>query len=140
MLNLRTDAYVHFNLSKTRWHAIMIWKLIKECTLHIGDKPSKFDLQTRNFLLSGLRVFGYYIWWYDNKEMEKRIVQAKKIIRWLNSIYWSREITKRRKLKIYETMTKITLLYGAETWSMKQKYTRNRRDEKIFPNLKKRQN
>lgn len=47
-------------------------------------------------------------------------MQAKKIIECLNSILWSKEMTKQRN--IYETMIKSTLLYRAETWRITEKY------------------
>lgn len=54
------------------------------------------------------------------------------------------EITKRRKLNIYETIVKSTLLYGTATWKMmrniRQGWSRNGCDEKIFVYLKKREN
>lgn len=58
----------------------------------------------------------------DGREIEKRIINAKKIIGCLNGILWSKSITKRRKFNIYETMIKSNLLYGAETWRITERY------------------
>jgi len=51
----------------------------------------------------------------DVREIEKIIVQAKTVIGYLYGILWSKDITKKRKYNIYETMIKSTLLYGEET-------------------------
>lgn len=58
----------------------------------------------------------------DEREIDLRIVQARKAISCLNSILWSKEITKKRKYNIYESMIKSTLLYGAETWRLTERY------------------
>lgn len=52
----------------------------------------------------------------DDKEINKRITQARRIIGCLNGIFWSKEIGKHRKYNIYETLIKSSLLYGSETW------------------------
>ncbi|KAH1008987.1 hypothetical protein HUJ04_001416 [Dendroctonus ponderosae] len=52
----------------------------------------------------------------DVKEIEKRLVKAKKQIGYLNGILWSKEITTKRKFNIYERMVKSSILYEAETW------------------------
>ncbi|XP_018369959.1 PREDICTED: uncharacterized protein LOC108765651 [Trachymyrmex cornetzi] len=59
----------------------------------------------------------------DKKEINSRIIQARRAIRYLDDILWSREISKKRKY-IYETMIKSSLLYGVETWRVTE---RNRR-------------
>lgn len=48
--------------------------------------------------------------------------QARERIGCLDSIFWSKEITKKRKFNIYETMVKNVLLYGIETWRITEKY------------------
>ncbi|XP_060517219.1 uncharacterized protein LOC132696423 [Cylas formicarius] len=58
----------------------------------------------------------------DAKEIEKRIVKAKKVIGALNGILWSKEISKKRKFNIYEAMVKRTLLYGSETWRISERH------------------
>lgn len=94
--------------------------------LCIGTEPSTLDLENgqeisncQNYVYLGVTFDDTGT---DTKEIEKRIIQARKIITCLNSIFWSKEITKRRKFNIYETMVKSTLLYGAETWRITEKY------------------
>ena len=48
------------------------------------------------------------------KEIRARVIQARKCIACLNGILWSKEIRKERKLNIYNTLIKGSLLYGAE--------------------------
>ena len=52
----------------------------------------------------------------DDKEINKRITQARRTIGCLNGIFWSEEIGKHRKFNIYDSLIKSSLLYGAETW------------------------
>jgi hypothetical protein len=42
----------------------------------------------------------------------------REIIRALNGIWWSKNITKNRKMIIYNSMVKNVLIYGAETWNL----------------------
>lgn len=58
----------------------------------------------------------------NNKEVYIRIItHACKPISCLNSILWSREISKKRKFNIYQTMIKSSFVYGAETWKITDK-------------------
>lgn len=52
----------------------------------------------------------------DDREIKKRITQAKRMIGCLNGVFWSTEIKKKLKINIYETLVKSSLLYGAESW------------------------
>ena len=42
----------------------------------------------------------------------------RKAINALNSIWWHKDITKNRKLYIYQTIIKSILMYGAEVWQI----------------------
>ena len=56
----------------------------------------------------------------DNKtEIKHRISQTRKAINALNSIWWHKNITKNRKLYIYQTIIQSILVYGAEEWQIK---------------------
>jgi hypothetical protein len=44
--------------------------------------------------------------------------QARKCIACLNGILWSKDIRKERKLNVYNTLIKSSLLYGSETWRL----------------------
>ena len=50
--------------------------------------------------------------------------KAKQIITSLNWILWSTEIGKEWKKRIYDTMIKSTLIYGSETWRIKEQVKR----------------
>jgi len=55
----------------------------------------------------------------DNKiEIKHRINQTRKAINALNSIWWHKNITKNRKLYIYQTIIQSILVYGAEVWQI----------------------
>jgi len=58
------------------------------------------------------------------KEITKRITQARRIIGCLNGIFWSLEIGKKREYNIYETRIKSNLLYGAKMWTIAEKNKR----------------
>ncbi|KAL3282947.1 hypothetical protein HHI36_006105 [Cryptolaemus montrouzieri] len=58
----------------------------------------------------------------DGKEIERRITQAKQVIGSLNSVFWSGEITKGRKMRVYEAMVRSSLLYGSETWRLTERF------------------
>jgi hypothetical protein len=47
-------------------------------------------------------------------EIKHKISQTKQAINALNSIWWHKNITKNRKLHIYQTIIQSILMYGAE--------------------------
>jgi len=51
-------------------------------------------------------------------EIKHRISQTRKAINALNSVWWHKNITKRRKLCIYQTIIQSILMYGAEVWQI----------------------
>ena len=51
-------------------------------------------------------------------EIKHRISQTRKVINALNSVWWHKNITKNRKLYIYQTIIWSILLYGAEVWQI----------------------
>jgi hypothetical protein len=54
----------------------------------------------------------------NTTEMKKhRITQTRKAINALNFIWWHKDITKNRKLYIYQTIQSI-LMYGAKVWQI----------------------
>ena len=55
---------------------------------------------------------------HDNTEIKNRIAQGRKAVKRLNSIWWSKEITRNRKYRIYNTIVKSILTYGCEAWRM----------------------
>jgi hypothetical protein len=50
------------------------------------------------------------------KNIRHRITQTRKIIGALNGVWWSKNITRNRKIIIYNSMVKSVLIYGAEIW------------------------
>jgi len=50
----------------------------------------------------------------NTTEIKYRINQTRKAIKVLNSIWWHKNITKNRKLYIYQTIIQSILMYGAE--------------------------
>ena len=55
-----------------------------------------------------------------DKEIRSRVIQARKCVACLNEILWSKDIRKGRKLNIYNALIKSSLLYGSETWRLKE--------------------
>jgi len=51
-------------------------------------------------------------------EIKHRISQTRKAIHALNSIWWHKNITKNRKLYIYQTIIQSILVYGAVVWQI----------------------
>ena len=56
----------------------------------------------------------------DNKEISSRVIQERKCIACLNGTLWRKDIRKERKLNIYNVLIKSSLLYGSETWRLKE--------------------
>ena len=54
----------------------------------------------------------------NTTEIKYRISQTRKAISALNSIWWHKNITKNRKLYIYQTITQSILVCGAEVWQI----------------------
>ena len=85
-----------------------------------GDKEEqnihteKGDIQTtNNFKYLGTTITK------DGKsdtDIKTKTVQGRKIINKLNSIWWSNEITKNTKKKIYSTIVEPIITYGCEAW------------------------
>ena len=51
-------------------------------------------------------------------EIKHRISHTRKAINALNSIWWHKNITKNRKLYIYQTIIQSILVSGAEVWQI----------------------
>ena len=54
----------------------------------------------------------------NTTEIKYRINQTRKAIKVLKSIWWHKNITKNRKLYIYQTIIQSILMYGAEVWQI----------------------
>jgi len=54
----------------------------------------------------------------NTPEIKHRINQTRKAMNALNSIWWHKNITKNRKLYIYQTIIQSVLVYGAEVWQI----------------------
>ena len=54
----------------------------------------------------------------NTTEIKHRINQARKAINALNSVWWHKNITKSRKLYIYQTIIQNILVHGAELWQI----------------------
>jgi hypothetical protein len=57
----------------------------------------------------------------NTTEIKHRINQTRKAINDLNSIMWHKDITKNRKLYIYQTIIQSILMYGAGVWQIPTK-------------------
>ena len=55
---------------------------------------------------------------YNTTEIKHRINQTRNAINALNSIWWHKDITKNRKLYIYQTIIQSILMHGAEIWQI----------------------
>ncbi|XP_030760238.1 uncharacterized protein LOC115885465, partial [Sitophilus oryzae] len=106
----------------------MLRKLIEEYGeyLCIGTQEGNLNLDNGHEIIQ-CQEYEYMAITFDNtgtdgREIEKRIINAKKIIGCLNGILWSKSIIKRIKFNIHETMIKSNLLYGAETWRITERY------------------
>jgi hypothetical protein len=55
--------------------------------------------------------------------IKHRISQTRKATNALNSIWWQKNITKNRKLYIYQTIIQNILVYGAEVWKIPTRET-----------------
>ena len=54
----------------------------------------------------------------NTTEIKHRISETRKGITALNLIWWHKNITKKRKLCIYQTIIQSILVYGAEMWQI----------------------
>jgi hypothetical protein len=54
----------------------------------------------------------------NTTETKHKISQTRQAINALNFIWWHKNITKNRKLYIYQTITQSILMYGAEVWQI----------------------
>jgi len=54
----------------------------------------------------------------NTAEIKHRISQTRKAINALNSTWWHKNITKNRKLYIYQTIIQSILVYGADVWQI----------------------
>lgn len=119
MMRKLIEEYNHWGLSVN---------IDKTKYLCIGNEASNLDLENGQNI-SHCQSYVYLGVTFneagtDSQDIDKRIVQAKKIIGCLNGILWSNNISKKRKFNIYETMVKSTLLHGAETWRITERYKR----------------
>jgi hypothetical protein len=56
------------------------------------------------------------------KMFKKRINKGRAITGILNGVLWNKQITREKKLLIYNSIVKSTVTYGAETWKFKTKF------------------
>ena len=54
----------------------------------------------------------------NTTEIKHKISRTRKAINTLNYIWWQKNITKNRKLCIYQTIIQSILMYGAEVWQI----------------------
>ena len=54
----------------------------------------------------------------NTTEINYRISQTINAINALSSIWWHKNITKNRKLYVYQTIIQSILMYGAEVWQI----------------------
>jgi hypothetical protein len=54
----------------------------------------------------------------NTTEIKQRIRKKRKTINALNSIWWHKNITKNRKLFIYQTIIQSILVYDVEVWQI----------------------
>lgn len=54
----------------------------------------------------------------SKKEINIRKIKAQQAVNKLNSVLWSKQITKQTKLRIYGAIVESIMLYGAETWEI----------------------
>ena len=52
---------------------------------------------------------------------KNRINKGRAVTAMLNSVLWNRQITRKNKLLVYNSIVKSTVIYGAETWKFKIK-------------------
>lgn len=100
-------AGLSMNMEKTKY--LCIGGESDDLELERGEKISKCN---------GYQYLGVKIQddGKDEKEIRQRIGQGRRGIKRLNGIWWSKEITKKRKYNIYNTVIKSIVLYGAEAW------------------------
>jgi len=54
----------------------------------------------------------------NTTEIKHRIIHARNAINALNYIWWHKNITKNRKLYVYQTIIQSILIYGTEVWQI----------------------
>ena len=103
-----------------KWGLVM--NLNKTTYLCIGEKHSNLESDKDNEieLCQEYKYLGaiFDTSGTDDKEIRSRVIQARKCIACLKGILWSKDIRKEKKLNIYNTLSKSSLLYGAETWRL----------------------
>lgn len=55
------------------------------------------------------------------RDINNRIIQGKQAIQKLNSIWWSEQIKKPTKKRIYKSIVQSIVTYGSETWEITQR-------------------
>ena len=56
----------------------------------------------------------------QENNIKNRINKGRAVTAMLNSVLWNRQITRKNKLLIYNSIVKSTVTYGAETWKFKR--------------------
>lgn len=100
-------AGLSMNVKKTRY--LCVGEEAVDLDLENGEKIAVCD----HYKYLGVRIEKDG---RDEKEIRERIGQGRRAIKRLNGIWWNKEISKRRKYNIYNTIVKSIVLYGAEVW------------------------
>lgn len=84
--------------------------------LPIGAEPTNIQLDSEEITICSKYTYlgvEFDTTGTDDREIKKRISQARRMIGYLNGIFWSQKIGKKQKYNIYEILIKSSLLYGA---------------------------
>src|SRR6218665_1153638 len=91
-----------------------------ECQF-LGEGSKKFRLEVEGQELKQTENFVYHGRKYQHKYVERRIGLARGTWQALGKVWNSKELSKATKTRMYEVLVLSTLLYNAETWTMKEK-------------------
>src|SRR6218665_3118087 len=101
-----------------------------ECQF-LGEGSKKFRLEVEGQELKQTENFVYHGRKYQHKYVERRIGLARGTWQALGKVWNSKELSKATKTRIYEVLVLSTLLYNAETRTMKERQKQRLRVFKI---------
>jgi len=125
---LAADEYdIHYMMRKLEeTYSSAGLKINFDKTKHLVVGGEKADLEINGNVVRGCKEYKYLGVNIDEggssaSEISQRMVKGTQAISKLNSILWSENIKRNTKIRVFESIVKSIMLYGAETWELTQR-------------------
>jgi hypothetical protein len=89
----------------------------------LGQKPVSSKIVVENKILEQVNTFNYlgcHVSYDGEKDIQDKITKFLKILGLLNNVLKPNQVHKTTKLKVYNTLAVLPLIYGSEIWTLRK--------------------